>query len=418
MPFWGLACDDLTLTYIATNPYNNAITFDREEGELRLAFTHEFTPFQTEKQYGFVIRLSGNDSPVESAKQFRDWLKEQSKFVGMSEKIKRIPRAKRLLGAAHVYLWGDEPFSRHDIPRSKWKAFCRKLIEQAQAEALSPGKRIKELMDPERWNKVVAISESQWPDNYTKTQVANELSRLLGRKDFFDADSWKQISLRGPVLQLLEKDRDTLSAAEMCRMNSLLLYAAFEQFMQPPDQWGNGVSVKMLRQLEEDGFDRMRLCVAGWEGVEKRPEVARVAEEMGYLFGTYDSCSIGTCTIQAGFSVGTARRGAASKASAENSHRSRRSRMWSSAFAGTCEMSPTAITSWTATLTAKSTTTTPLAIGPARPTTPAPAPIVCAGSVRPTRFPSAPREAAFSSRTLFTYRKESSARSSAGAIPI
>jgi hypothetical protein len=289
MPFWGLACDDLTLTYIATNPYNNAITFDREEGQLRLRFAHEFTPFQTEKQYGFVIRLSGNDSPVESAKQFREWLNEQGRFVGMSEKIKRIPRAKRLLGAAHVYLWGDEPFSRHDIPRSKWKAFCRKLIEQARGHGPSPGKCIKNLMESERWSEVIALSRAERPDNYTKTQIANELSRLLGRKDFFDEDSWKQVSLRGPVLQLLERDRDTLSAAELCHMNSLLLYSAFEQFMQPPDQWGNGVSVKMLRQFKENGFDRMRLCVAGWEGVEKRPAVARVADEMGYLFGTYDS---------------------------------------------------------------------------------------------------------------------------------
>jgi len=45
----------------------------------------------------------------------------------------------------------------------------------------------------------------------------------------------------------------------------------------------------MLGQFQEHGFDRMRLCVDGWEGVEKRPAVARLADEMGYLFGTYDS---------------------------------------------------------------------------------------------------------------------------------
>ena len=289
MPFWGLDREDLTLTYIATNPYNNAIRFNRKDGRLGMTFTHEFTPFQVKREYGFVVLLSDNNSPVEPARQFRDWLKQRGQFVGMSEKIRKIPRTERLLGAAHVYLWGDEPFSRHDIPRNKWKAFCRKLVEQAQADGFSPSKRIKELMNSDRWNEVVGVSESEWPDNYTKTQIANELSRLLGRKDFFDEDSWVGVSLQIPVLEMLEKDRETVSSAELCRMNSLLLHAAFEEFMLPPDQWGNGVSTKMLRQFQEHGFDRMRLCVAGWEGVEKRPVVARMAEEMGYLFGTYDS---------------------------------------------------------------------------------------------------------------------------------
>jgi hypothetical protein len=289
MPFWGLDCHDLSLTYIATNPYNNAIDFNRKDGKLEMTFTHEFTPFQTEKEYGFVIRLSGNDSPVEPAKQFRDWLKRQGQLVGMSEKIRKIPRTERLLGAAHIYLWGDEPFSRHDIPRNKWRSFCQDIVEQAQAPGSSPGKRIKEFMEPERWNEIVALSKSEWPDNYTKTQVANELSRVLGRKDFFDDNSWKAVPLQGQVLELLERDRDTLSSAELCRMNSLLLHRAFEEFMLAPDLWGNGVSIKMLRQFQEQGFDRMRLCVAGWEGVEKRPAVARLADEMGYLFGTYDS---------------------------------------------------------------------------------------------------------------------------------
>jgi len=289
MPFWGLDCEGLSVTYIATNPYNNAIDFGRKDGKPEMTFTHEFTPFQTEKEYGFLIRLSDNDSPVEPAKKFRDWLEQQGRLVAMAEKIRKTPRAERLLGAAHIYLWGDEPFSRHDIPRNKWRSFCQELIEQAQASGPSVGKRIKELMEPGKWGEVIRISKSEWPDNYTKTQVANELSRLIGRKDFFDDHSWSQAPLHGQVIELLERDRDTLSPAELCRMNSLLLHSAFEKFVLAPDQWGDGVSVKMLRQFQQHGFDRMRLCVAGWEGAEKRPAVARLADEMGYLFGTYDS---------------------------------------------------------------------------------------------------------------------------------
>ena len=157
MPFWGLDCGDFSLTYIVTNPYNNEIQFQRVSDGLRFRFTHEFTSLVPRKEYGLLIRLGDNNSPVETAGQFRQWLIEQGKFVSMKEKTRKVPNAARLLGAAHVYLWGD------------------------------------------------------------------------------------------------------------------------------------GVSTKMLSRFKDNGFDRMRLCLEGWEGIEKRPAVAEQANQMGYLFGTYDS---------------------------------------------------------------------------------------------------------------------------------
>jgi len=157
MPFWGLDCSDFSLTYIITSPYNNEIRFERANDSLGFQFTHEFTSLTPVKEFGFLIRLGQTNSPVEPAKQFRKWLFEQGKFVNMEQKAAKVPNVTRLLGAAHVYLWGD------------------------------------------------------------------------------------------------------------------------------------GVSTKMLNRFKEDGFDRLRLCLEGWEEVEKRPEVAEYANRMGYLFGTYDS---------------------------------------------------------------------------------------------------------------------------------
>jgi len=289
MPFWGLDCGNFSLTYIITNPYNNEIHFQRTSDGLDFRFTHEFTSLTPRKEYGFLIHLGDNDSPVEPAIQFRRWLIEQGKFVSMKEKAMKVPNAARLLGAAHVYLWGDAPFSRHDIPGAKWRPFCKKLIELSRAAAASPGKRIKQLMTPEHWAEVVEIAGAQWPSQYLKRQVANELSHLLSIKDFYDKASWRGVTLPNEAVELFEKNRDTLSSAELCRMNSLVLHAAFEQFMLPPEQWGDGVSIKMLNKFKENGFDRIRLCVADWEGIEKRPDVAEKANQMGYLFGTYDS---------------------------------------------------------------------------------------------------------------------------------
>jgi len=157
MPFWGLDCGDFSLTYIITNPYNNEIQFRKTSDGFGFRFTHEFSPLAPGKEYSFLIRLGDNESPVEPAIQFRKWLIEQGRLVGMKQKSRKVPNVERLLGAAHVYLWGD------------------------------------------------------------------------------------------------------------------------------------GVSTKMLNRFKENGFDRMRLCVEGWEGIEQRPAVAEQANRMGYLFGTYDS---------------------------------------------------------------------------------------------------------------------------------
>ena len=288
MPFWGLDCGDYSVTLIATNPYNNSIVFSDTEGRLGAEFSHETTPFSGSNEFGFLIRL-GRACPVEPARQFRRWLIEKGRFVSMAEKIGKVPKARRLAGAAHVYLWGDAVFSRHDIPRNKWRAFCRKLVDEARENGPSCGKRIKQLMRAAHWNEVVEISQMQWPHDYIKTEVANELSRLLGLKEFYNKAAWEKVKLPSEVIELLTGDRDALSPAELCRMNSLVLYAAYKQFMLNTEDWGNGVSLKMLRQFHDNGFDRLRLCVAGWEGIEKRPHVAAEADKTGYLFGTYDS---------------------------------------------------------------------------------------------------------------------------------
>jgi hypothetical protein len=123
MPFWGLDCDNFSLTYIVTNPYNNEIRFRKESDGFGFQLTHEFTSLVSIKEFGFLIRLRDNESPVEPARQFRQWLIDRGKFVSMKEKVKRVPNAARLLGAAHAYLWGDAPFSRHDIASAKWRPF-------------------------------------------------------------------------------------------------------------------------------------------------------------------------------------------------------------------------------------------------------------------------------------------------------
>lgn len=106
MPFWGLDCGGCSLTYLLTHPFNNALTFRREAGSLSARLTHTFTRNWKVKEYGLRVSL-GPASPIAPARRYRRWLQTQGQLVGMAAKIRRTPEAQKLLGAAHVYLYGD-----------------------------------------------------------------------------------------------------------------------------------------------------------------------------------------------------------------------------------------------------------------------------------------------------------------------
>jgi hypothetical protein len=289
MPFWGHDYGNQTLTYIVTNRFNNAFQFTKADGEWNARFTHEFPPNHATRDHGFVIKLGGAPSPVEPARQFRKWLTQHGQFVSLRDKCKANPKVERLLGAAHVYLWGGAYLTRHDIPRKQWVPFCRKLLEQGASDSPSPGRRIKTLMKPEIWEKVREITTLEWPYNFIKTQVTDELSGLLERTDFYDDTAWQTTPLPSAARRVLQQDRDSLPVPKLCRANAVALHAAFPKYMHAVDEWGDGVSKRMLGNLQRAGFDRMRLCVDGIGSVARRPEVALLADRMGYLFGTYDS---------------------------------------------------------------------------------------------------------------------------------
>ena len=286
MPFWGLDCGDYTLTYILTNQCNNSLAFENHEGRLAARFAHDFTPNWERKEYGLLIRL-GDASPIEPAKQYRQWLIQQGRFVSLQDKIKNIPNAERLLGAANIYLWDDALISRYDI--LDWKGFTAKLKQQGDSSQPSPGNRIWSLMKPEVRKAVVEISEMKNPYDYIKNQMVTELSDLLARRDFYDKSSWQGIDLGQEATALLNRDIPNLPEPELFRLNSLLLESAFPGQFVESYRWGNGVSLKMMEQFAEHGFDRLWLGLDTWQGGYKHPRAIMKAKELGYLIGPYDS---------------------------------------------------------------------------------------------------------------------------------
>lgn len=278
MPFWGMDFGEWTLTYILTNPFNNRLSFRvTTESGLGMQLSHAFMPNWERKVYGVRIAL-GEASPVAPAKHYRRWLMQNAAFVTFAEKGAKLPAAEKLLGAAHIYLWGGSLLSRYDI-----------TDRQAFAAKLSVAKELSEQLNPEAQQ---AVREAL-PHVYAQRIVCRALSELLETREttqhLYARVQELETSLPPEAETLLAKDVASLSFTEVCRLNSLLFYAIFPDELRHPDEWGGGLSLKLLERLSENGLDRLWLGVDSWQEGFRHPVAVAKAKELGYLIGPYDS---------------------------------------------------------------------------------------------------------------------------------
>ena len=282
MPFWGLHLADRTLTYILTNPFNNQIRFNKTAApSLGMKVSHTFTPNWEQRRYGLRISL-GAASPIAPAKQYRHWLQQNAEFVSFAEKIEKTPAAEKLLGAAHIYLWGGKLLSQYDV--TDWQTLATRLsgddgiATQIWAQ-LNAGAR----------KAILEIVQVDYPSKYSLRVVSRAISEQLEKQRFYDPSLWTEIPLTSEAEKLVSRDVSTLSLPELYRRNCLLFYAAFSDTLRHPDEWGDGFSVKLLERFAENGLDRLWLGVDSWQDGFRHPKAVAKAKALGYLIGPYDS---------------------------------------------------------------------------------------------------------------------------------
>ena len=281
MPFWGLHLADRTLTYILTNPFNNQIHFNQTLTSLGMQVSHTFTPNWEQRRYGLHISL-GTASPVAPAKRYRHWLQQNAEFVSFAEKIEKTPAAEKLLGAAHVYLWGGKLLSQYDV--TDWKAFATRLSGDGGIAT-----QIWAELNAEARKAILEIVQVDYPSKYSLRVVSRAISAQLEKPDFYDPTIWTENPLTSETEKLISRDVSTLSLPELYRRNCLLFYAAFSDTLRHPDEWGDGFSVKLLERFAENGLDRLWLGVDPWQEGFRHPKAVAKAKALGYLIGPYDS---------------------------------------------------------------------------------------------------------------------------------
>ena len=219
-----------------------------------------------------VVQLRPPDA-LEVARGFREWRRTAGdtgaipRPRSLTQKITDLEKVNRLLGAPHFYLWGPALFSRHDIPRNKWVPFARAL-RNAPPESLG-GKLVTSFPKDQR-SALEELAAAEWPMDYLTVGLAGAIDTALAGRD------------------LLGQNPE-VPAAEVIRRNQKALADAFGSFLNPPESWGDGMSMSLLNSLHEAGIDQALLVLSDLYGRSFRPEVVAQAEKLGYLLGPYDS---------------------------------------------------------------------------------------------------------------------------------
>ena len=278
MPLWGFDYGRHSLTYILTNPLDNALSFTSGGDGLLTRLTHQFPPNDFATGYGLMI-VPGGESPVEPAHIFRQWLLDTGQFVTLREKLRRLPVLEKLFGAAHVYLWADGVLDDGDV--RDWPALADVLRHPRTAGA----HRVAALLPPGVRRSLAAEPLSP----YLKARLIASLNSLICRKDLFQAAIWPPASLPASLRLTAEDTTGPRLEADTVRLNSWLLSASFPGLLASPNEFGGGISPKMIRRLQDAGFDRLWLGVPDLDVLRQLPETARAARSAGFLFAAYDS---------------------------------------------------------------------------------------------------------------------------------
>lgn len=267
LPMWGVDHGEFALSWLMVNPYNNRLTFGADGRTLGLAASHEFTSLDPTSPLTFMLVLSEADL-LAGAKRYRQWLIDNHRYESLDEKLLKTPEAAKLLGAPHVYLWGNGLLGRGDV--QNWST----LLEQLRSKQ-PLAVELRGLLGAE----TLAMLDSATPplNDYQKEALLRSLNSALNDKA---RQSW-QISAQ-PDMQLLARRYGEIrdQVAEVFR----------GALIADPAQWGGALSLATLDQLRAANLPRLWLGLGdGWEGGLWHPEAVQAGVAAGYLLAPYDS---------------------------------------------------------------------------------------------------------------------------------
>lgn len=266
LPIWGVEHEGFSLSWLLTNPYNNQLLFSADGDTLALSVRHQFTSLKPSTALTFSLFL-GDAEPLAGAKRYRQWLIDTGRHESLSNKFEKTPASRKLLGASHVYLWGNDLLGQKDV--GNWPALLGKLRGQTYlAGALRGG------MDREA---LQLLATQTVLNRYQQGILLRSLNRALNTQA---RKTWQARAV--PDMQALVNGYAALRG-QLAREFAGAVTAR-------PEQWGGTLSLDTIEQLQNAGLSRLWLGLGeGWEGGLWHPEAVRAGVQAGYLLAPYDS---------------------------------------------------------------------------------------------------------------------------------
>lgn len=261
LPLWGVDHGRFTLNWLLTNPYNNRLAWQADGNGLALLASHEFTALQPTAPMTLRLHL-GDADPLAGAKRYRQWLVEQGRYEPLADKLRQTPEADKLLGASHVYLWGNDLLGPQDV--RDWPLLVKVLR----------GHELKGLLDKEATQ---VLTQAGTLDRYQKTVLLRGLNAAINKKA---RQTWQATD-----------EPDMLKLADGYGVLRRELATAFAGALShSPETWGSTLSAQTVKALQDAGLKRLLLTLGeGWEGGLWHPEAIQAGVNAGYLMAPYDS---------------------------------------------------------------------------------------------------------------------------------
>jgi hypothetical protein len=267
LPLWGMDHGAFTLTWLLTNPFNNRLSLSSQGAALGLSARHEFTSLDASAPMTFRLSLDAAD-PLAGARRYRQWLVDTGEYQTLESKFEKTPEGRKLLGAAHVYLWGNDLLALDDI-----KSWVRLTEVLASNDPLAVQLR-------NRLDKEALVSLNRSHDQLQRWQQVALLRSLNSALNSIARQAWQR-EAQSDVPRLTSRYGEL--RGEVARLFAGAL-------ADDPSTWGGALSLKGIESLRASGLSRLWLGLGeGWEGGLWHPEAVRSGVQAGYLIAPYDS---------------------------------------------------------------------------------------------------------------------------------
>lgn len=110
-----------------------------------------------------------------------------------------------------------------------WTGLIRAIQKQDKSEAASPGRRMMSILSATARDRFAQIPSGKIAQSM-KGPILEQLNGVIRNRRLYDAKAWHGVTLTEETKRLLRR-RSSLEPSEICRLNRLLLDAAYPSFI-------------------------------------------------------------------------------------------------------------------------------------------------------------------------------------------